>query len=44
MFRYVHFKEKLFYIVCTELTEFGSRYGHFGFHFTETLYLILNKI
>jgi len=44
MSRYVHFKGKVFYIVCTELTELGYMYGNFGFHCTEILYLILNKM
>jgi hypothetical protein len=44
MSRYVHFKRKSFMLVCTELTELGSMYGDFGFHCTEILYLILNKM
>jgi len=44
MFRYEHLKVKVFYFACTELTEFGSRCGDFGFHCTEIVYLILNKI
>jgi hypothetical protein len=43
LFRYVHLEVKVFYVACTELTEFGSLFGDFGFHCTEIMYLTLNK-